>query len=163
AFSAGLDVIGHEMTHGVTQYTSNLNYQGESGALNESNSDIFGCTIEHWKQPDATKNIEIGETLGLQTSTGFRNIAHPGMGAPPQPAAKGDPNYYTGSQDNGGVHYNSGVPNNAWYLIMAGGTNDYTHKTVTNPLGWDQAIKVWYQAQTHYFTSSTNFAAAASA
>jgi Zn-dependent metalloprotease len=132
-FSGGLEVIGHELTHGVTQYTSNLIYQGESGALNESFSDIIGNTIENATNEPLSSNCfvvnpgtcndwVVAEDLILNntdTVAGFRNMA--------DPQEDNDPDHYSelinDPSDGGGVHTNSGVPNHAYYLLVVGGKN----------------------------------------
>lgn len=154
--SAGLDVVAHEFTHGVTERTSNLNYQGQSGALNESVSDIFGVFIEHSVKPDDAKNWIMGENIA-KTGTGLRDFKNPAAGQ--QPAAM--KNFVNTQQDNGGVHINSGIPNNAAYLMTMGGTNPATQTKVAFGIGWEKSEKLWYRANTKYFLSNTNFAQAA--
>ncbi len=126
--SGSLDVAGHEWTHAVTDFTSDLIYRDESGALNESFSDIMGNTIEFFADangldPTVTPDWLIGEDIYVPTDTdpGFRNMA--------DPREAGDPDHYNElvyigtSTDNGGVHTNSGVPNHAYYLLVNGGSN----------------------------------------
>lgn len=126
--SGDLDVVGHELSHGVTDATSDLIYQNESGALNEAFSDIMGTAIEfHY----GTGNWTIGEDIDI-LSNGFRNMANPGE--------DGDPSHYadryTGSSDNGGVHINSGIANHWFYLLVNGGQNaDPARATGTNVQG----------------------------
>ena len=114
-FSGDLDVVGHELTHGVTEATSNLIYQNESGALNEAFSDIMGTSIEYYY---GSGNWTIGEDITVG-SNGIRNMANPGE--------DGDPSHYadryTGTGDNGGVHINSGIANHWFYLLVDGGQN----------------------------------------
>jgi bacillolysin len=123
-----LDVVGHELTHAVTEFTSNLVYQNESGALNEAFSDIMGTSIEFYaesagKEPSTLREPEflVGEDFDLRgdTEPGFRNMADPGE--------DGDPSHYadryTGTSDNGGVHINSGIANHWFYLLVNGGQN----------------------------------------
>jgi thermolysin len=123
--SGGLDVVGHELTHGVTEFTSGLMIQDESGALNEAFSDIMGTNIEFFAatnrfDPAAAPDFLIGEDVFLSGGVpGLRNMA--------DPAEKGDPDHYSerqiGGGDNGGVHTNSGIPNHAYYLLVNGGRN----------------------------------------
>jgi bacillolysin len=123
--SGGLDVVTHELTHGVTEFTSGLIYQGESGALNESFSDILGNSSEFYAREGGldpeVADWQIGEDVYLprDDAPGFRNMA--------DPAEDGDPDYYseryTGKKDSGGVHINSGIPNHAYYLLVNGGRN----------------------------------------
>lgn len=148
--SAALDVVAHELTHAVITSTSNLRYQNQSGALNESVADIFGSIVEHEAQPDEKKNWLCGEDASLR-GTAFRDLAHP---APRQPDHMSK--YVNTTQDNGGVHINSGIPNNAFYLMTMGGANDTSKIEVARGLGWDKAAQVWYRAQVNYFMQNTN-------
>jgi len=113
--SGDLDVVGHELAHGVTEATSDLIYQNESGALNEAFSDMMGSSIEYFH---GTGNWTIGENIDIK-GDGFRNMANPN--------ADGDPSHYedryTGTSDNGGVHINSGIANHWYYLLVNGGQN----------------------------------------
>lgn len=156
--SAGLDVVAHEFTHGITEAESNLVYQGQSGALNEAVSDIFGAFIEHAAKPDPAKNWMMGEaiTIGLQASV-MRDFKNPATGQQPAHMT----NYRNTQQDNGGVHINSGIINNAAFLMTAGGTNPVSKTEVKFGIGWEKSEKLWYRASTQYFTQSTNFAQAA--
>ncbi len=156
--SAGLDVVAHEFTHGVTEKTSALVYKAQSGALNESVSDIFGVFIEHSFRPDPIKNWIMGENIAIG-GTGLRDFKNPATGQ--QPSAMSQ--YVNTQQDEGGVHTNSGIPNNAAYLMTMGGTNPATKTVVKFGLGWEKSEKLWYRANTKYFMSTTNFAQAAQA
>ena len=128
--SGGLDVIGHELTHGVTEFTSGLIYENESGALNEAFSDMMGNTTEFYAEqrgldPKAEPDWLIGEDVIPAgpvyggDEAGFRNMG--------DPEADGNPDHYSelyrGPNDNGGVHSNSGIPNHAYFLAVNGGTN----------------------------------------
>jgi len=127
SLSGGLDVDGHELTHGVTEHTSNLIYQDEPGALNESFSDIMGNTIEFYADaggldPAAEPDWLIGEDIIISRTDptpGFRNMG--------DPAQDGDPDHYVEyihtDADSGGVHSNSGISNHAYYLAVNGGQN----------------------------------------
>ena len=157
--SAGLDVVAHEFTHGVTEATSGLVYRTQSGALNESVSDIFGVFIEHSYRPDDAKNWTMGENISLKPGAGLRDFKNPA--AARQPAAMSQ--YVNTQQDEGGVHTNSGIPNNAAYLMTMGGTNPATKTVVKFGIGWEKAEKLWYRANTKYFLATTNFAQAAQA
>ncbi len=145
AFSGDLDVVGHELTHGVTEYTANLEYYGQSGALNESISDIFGNTIEG-------KNWMVGDAIYTPGVSGdaLRYMDDPTKGG--QPARMAD--YNNTSADNGGVHTNSGIPNKAYYLLAQGGT--FGGVNVTG-IGRSQSIQIVYRALTYYLTSTSNF------
>lgn len=113
--SGDLDVVGHELSHGVTEATSGLIYQNESGALNEAFSDMMGTAIEF---AYGTGNWTIGEDI-TPGANGIRNMANPNE--------DGDPSHYadryTGTGDNGGVHINSGIANHWFYLLVNGGQN----------------------------------------
>jgi bacillolysin len=124
--SGGLDVVSHEHTHGITDCTSDLVYQDESGALNEAFSDMLGDSAEYYAQanardPAVTPDWFIGEDVyvPLDAVVGFRNMA--------DPREDDDPDHYSerqiGGDDNGGVHSNSGIPNHAYYLLVNGGQN----------------------------------------
>lgn len=126
--SGDLDVVGHELTHGVTEATSNLIYQNESGALNEAFSDIMGTNIEF---ANNMGNWTIGEDITVG-SNGIRNMMDPGE--------DGDPSHYderyTGTSDNGGVHTNSGIINHWYYLLVMGGQNsDPNYRTGNSVTG----------------------------
>lgn len=155
--SAGLDVVAHEFTHGVTMSTSKLVYQGQPGALNESISDIFSSFIEHTYKPDDRNNWLTGETIGAGGA--IRDLSNP--------KAKGQPShmkeFVNTQQDNGGVHINSGIPNNAAYLMTMGGTNPYSKVVVGGKLGWEKSEKLWYEVETKYLMSTSDFKAAATA
>ena len=159
-FTISLDVIGHELTHGVTQHEANLVYSNQQGALNEAISDIFGSLVKQY-QRDQTADVAdwiIGE--GLFTANvkgvGIRSMKAPGtayndpvLGKDPQPAHMKD--YHTTSQDNGGVHINSGIVNHAFYVtaIEMGG------------YAWNKAGQIWYKTLTDKLNSNSNFQNAA--
>ena len=135
-FSADLDVVGHELSHGVTEATSNLIYQNESGALNESFSDMMGAAIEyHYYGASYDGLWTLGEDIGPEGSPyadGLRSFA--------DPTIYGDPSHYadlyTGTGDNGGVHTNSSISNHWFYLLVNGGQNvNPAHASGTNVQG----------------------------
>ena len=159
-FTIAVDVIGHELTHGVTQYMSNLDYQGQSGALNESFSDVFGSLVKQRKLNQTADQADwlIGEGLLTASVHGvaLRSMKAPGtayddpvLGKDPQPADMA--HYVNTTQDNGGVHINSGIPNHAFYLtaVASGG------------YAWEKAGKIWYAAGRDKFRSTTDFQGAA--
>ncbi|MEP6925177.1 MAG: M4 family metallopeptidase [Pyrinomonadaceae bacterium] len=154
-----LDICGHEMTHGVTERTAGLTYSNESGALNESMSDVMGTMVERYVRP-STWNWKIGEDAYTPGTAGDA------LRLMDNPHAVGDPDHYslryTGTSDNGGVHTNSSITNHTFYLIANGGTNRVSGVAVTG-IGPDNAAKIWYRALTVYMTSSTNFAGARTA
>lgn len=147
----GLDVCGHEMTHGVTGNSAGLNYSYESGALNESYSDIFGCCVEAFARP-TNNNWLIGEDVGT-----LRSMTNPS--AYGQPDTYLGTNWYTGTGDNGGVHTNSGVSNYWFYLLSQGGTgtNDFSVSYTVTGISRDSAAKIAYRALTVYYIPSTNY------
>ncbi len=165
-----LDIAGHEMTHGVTQYEANLTYSNESGALNESMSDVFGAMVELYARGGTVTSDtwKIGEQAYTPGTAGdaLRYMNNPHAKSGGGYTADDDPDHYseryTGTADSGGVHINSGIGNHAFYLAAAGGTHHLSGVTVTG-IGTTDAAKVWYRALTIYMTSSTNFAGARTA
>ena len=145
ALGRGLDVAGHEMSHGVVQATANLEYFGESGAMNESFADIFGAMIDR-------EDWLIGEDVVRNTafpSGALRNMMDPHNGAQTGDFARGwQPKHvdekFNGPEDNNGVHINSGIPNHAFYLFA-------------DAVGRDKAEQVFYRALTSYLTRSSGF------
>jgi len=161
--AGALDVVTHELSHGVTDYTSGLIYQGESGALNESFSDMIGTGSEFFFQTAGNGPLKADYLIGEDVITpgGLRSMANPG--------AYGDPDHYsrrfTGSQDNGGVHTNSGIPNQVYFLAIEGGTNRTSGRHVEGVGGAqrEQIEKVFYRAFTQLLPASANFATARAA
>ncbi|MDX3689614.1 M4 family metallopeptidase [Streptomyces europaeiscabiei] len=146
-FTIPIDVIGHELSHGVTQYTANLTYFGQPGALNESMSDVFGALIKQYTlgQTAAEADWLIGAGLLAPrvTGTALRSMKAPGtaydddvLGKDPQPATMDD--YVRTGRDNGGVHINSGIPNHAFYLAA----------TALGGYAWERAGRIWYDVLT---------------
>jgi len=166
--SGSLDVVAHELTHGVTSSSSNLIYLNESGALNEAFSDIMGTAVEFYFQ---TPGAGIGQADYLIGEDSFRT---PGGGlngvrSMVSPLAFGDPDHYsiryTGPQDNGGVHINSGIVNQAYYLAVQGGTNA-TSKLSVQGVGVanrEQIEKAFYRAFVFLLPASANFSTARAA
>ncbi|MEZ5428876.1 MAG: M4 family metallopeptidase [Pyrinomonadaceae bacterium] len=164
-----LDICGHEMTHGVTERTANLTYSGESGALNESMSDVFGAMVELYARGSLTSNVwKIGEDAYTPGTSGdaLRYMDNPHAAPNSGFTSDDDPDHYseryTGSSDNGGVHINSGIGNKVFYLVAVGGTHHLSGVTVTG-VGTNAAEKIWYRALTVYMTSGTNFSGARTA
>lgn len=153
-----LDVCAHEVSHGLTSNTSNLMYQNESGALNESYSDIFGASIENFARP-TNWNWKIGEDL-TNNGNGLRTMANPNQFGDPD--TYGGTNWYTGTADNGGVHTNSGVSNYWYYLLTQGGsgTNDIGNAFSVTGIGFNSASRIAFRALTVYYTPTTNYATA---
>jgi len=149
-----LDICGHEITHGLTTNTANLDYQNESGALNEGFSDIFGTCIEWYAKPPLTPNWAIGEDIGAA----FRNMSNPNNFS--QPDTYLDEYWYTGTGDNGGVHTNSGVLNYWFYLIAHGGsgTNYNGDSYSVTGITIDTAATIAFRALTVYLTNTSVYA-----
>jgi bacillolysin len=155
-FSAADDVAAHELTHAVTEYTANLFYYMQSGALNESYSDIFGETVD-------LLNGAGTDTPGVRWQLGedvpgfgaIRDMANPTLFN--DPGKLSDAEFHCGGDwrlDLGGVHHNSGVPNRAYSLMVDGGS--YNGQTVTG-IGLTKAGKIQYRALAHYLTSASDF------
>jgi Zn-dependent metalloprotease len=155
-FTISLDVIGHELTHGVSQYEAALEYQGQSGALNESLSDVFGTLVKQYALKQTADNADwlIGAGLFTKKVKGvaLRSMKEPGrayddptIGKDSQPAHMKD--YVNTSSDNGGVHINSGIPNHAFYLtaMEIGGK------------AWESAGKIWYITLRDRLRENSNF------
>ena len=166
-----LDIAGHEMTHGVTQFSANLTYANESGALNESMSDVFGAMVESYSRGGVVdaNTWKIGEqtyTPGNGTGDALRYMDNPHLAGNGGYTSDDDPDHYaeryTGTADSGGVHINSGIGNKAFYLAVAGGTHHRSGVTVTGT-GASNAARIWYRALTVYMTSGTNFSGARTA
>ncbi|MGB8702967.1 MAG: M4 family metallopeptidase [Thermosynechococcaceae cyanobacterium] len=161
-FTISIDVIGHELTHGVTQYEAGLIYQDQPGALNESFSDVFGSLVKQRSLNQTADQADwlIGAGLlapGVQ-GVALRSMKAPGtayddrvLGKDPQPAHLKD--YYPGRDDNGGVHINSGIPNHAFYLAA----------TEIGGYAWDKTGKIWYLALRDRLRSRAGFKRAAHA
>jgi Zn-dependent metalloprotease len=156
-FTIALDVIGHELTHGVTGSEVNLRYLNQSGALNESVSDVFGSLIKQYvlKQTAATADWLIGAGLLTFPDQALRSMKAPGtaydndvMGKDPQPA---DMQHYVDTgEDNGGVHLNSGIPNHAFFLAA----------TAIGGNAWEKAGQIWYDTvRDKSLKPTANFAA----
>ncbi len=142
SFADSLDVLAHEWAHGITQFTADLDYYSQSGALNEHFSDVFGSVITQYAEGQDADNADwlIGdEIMGPQLyGEALRSMAAPGtaynhplIGKDPQPDHMKD--YYAGPADNQGVHINSGIPNKAFYLVAM-------------DIGTQKAAGIWYHA-----------------
>lgn len=151
-----LDVVAHEFTHGLTDYTSDLVYQDEPGSLNEAMSDIFGKALEWYVTPEEF-NWLIGDIFILGNSRPFRNMQDPNL--------ESHPKYYKGNfwhtveSDNGGVHTNSGVLNYWFYLITEGGQgiNEKGDSFDIQGLGMENALKVPFQMQRAYLLKTSQY------
>lgn len=146
-FTASLSVLGHELSHGLVQYTSNFVYRGQSGALNESVCDVFGALVEQHRAGQSVEEASwlIGEGLFTDAVEGaaLRSLAAPGtafdddvIGKDPQPAHIDG--FIDTTDDHGGGHLNSGIPNHAFYLVAAelGGH------------AWERAGRIWFDTVT---------------
>jgi Zn-dependent metalloprotease len=146
------DVAAHELTHGVTDYTSQLLYEDQSGAMNEGFSDIWGEFIDLTNGRGSDTEADrwyMGEDLPDGPGRYMKDPTVFGS-----PDRVGSRYYYTGTGDNGGVHYNSGVINKLCYLITDGDTfNGYT----VEGIGLDKAAKLFYECQAHLLTQSSDF------
>ncbi|QPZ37167.1 M4 family metallopeptidase [Paramicrobacterium chengjingii] len=146
-FTVSLSIIGHELTHGVTELTAALRYSGQSGALNESLSDVFGSLVEQYAKSQTVDEASwlIGEGLFTDAVNGeaLRSLKAPGtaydddvLGKDPQPSTMSG--YVESQDDNGGVHINSGIPNHAFYILA----------TSLGGRAWDTAGVIWYRTLT---------------
>jgi Zn-dependent metalloprotease len=146
------DVVGHEITHGVTQYTSNLIYSYQSGAINESFSDVWGEFIDQ-TNGSGNDSPSVKWMLGEDTPLGvIRSMSNPTTYSHPDKMSS--PYFYTGSGDNGGVHINSGVNNKAAYLMVDGST--FNGRTIIG-IGLNKTAAVYYEAQVYHLTMGANY------
>jgi len=156
-FTTSVDVIGHELTHGVTGSEVNLTYLRQSGALNESVSDVFGSLVEQYvlKRSTAAARWVGGARLLTVSGQALRSMKDPGsaydnnlMGKDPQPGTMAG--YVQTGEDNGGVHTNSGIPNHAFFLVA----------TAIGGNAWEKAGQIWYDTiRDKSLKPSANFAA----
>jgi Zn-dependent metalloprotease len=155
-FTIALDVIGHELTHGVTQFEAKLTYSQQPGALNESMSDVFGSLVKQYNLQQAATAADwlIGQGLLTENVKGvaLRSMKAPGtayddpvLGKDPQPGHMKD--YVNTLSDNGGVHINSGIPNHAFYIIA----------TELGGYAWEKAGRIWYVTLKDKLTASSKF------
>ena len=161
-FTKPIDVIGHELSHALTERTANLTYQGQSGALNESMSDVFGACVKqrHLGQDAASADWLVGEGIFVAGIEGraLRSMDAPGtayddpqLGKDPQVGDMAD--YVDTTDDNGGVHTNSGIPNRAFALAATAVGGD----------SWSGAGQIWFDALTSGLAADTDFATFAAA
>ena len=155
-FTRSLDVIGHELAHGVTQFTSGLNYQDQSGELNESVSDVFGVLVKQrllGQSADQADWLIGADLLGPDVKgVAIRSMAAPGtayddprLGRDPQPGHMRD--YVDTQDDNGGVHINSGIPNKAFHVVA----------TTLGGNAWEAAGQVWFDTITGDISADCDF------
>ncbi|MCP4424582.1 MAG: M4 family metallopeptidase [Chloroflexi bacterium] len=161
-FTIAIDIIGHELTHGVTQHEANLVYRDQPGALNESMSDVFGVLVKQRVLSHLAREADWLVGAGLFTTNvngvALRSMKEPGtayndpvLGKDPQPGHMDD--YQSVSYDNGGVHINSGIPNRAFYVAAY----------ELDGFAWEKMGRCWYDALTNRLASTSNFQAAANA
>ena len=159
-FTVAIDIIGHELTHGVTQFEANLVYRNQPGALNESFSDVFGSLVKQRVNNQTATEADwlIGEGLFTSNVNGnaIRSMKNPGsayddpvIGKDPQPGHMND--YVDTTSDNGGVHINSGIPNKAFYEVAM----------VLGGFAWEKAGKIWYVTLRDKLNQTSNFQEAA--
>ena len=162
--SGALDIVAHELAHGVTDFTSALLYMDESGALNEAFSDVIGVGTEYYAEPFYQDGAGVADYLigeDVIEPGGIRSLA--------DPQRFGDPDHYSlrflGTEDNGGVHTNSLIPGHAYYLAIEGGTNRVSGLTVSGvgAANREQMEQVFYRAFTVLMTRNADFAAARAA
>jgi Zn-dependent metalloprotease len=155
-FTIAIDIVGHELTHGVTQFEAKLQYFQQSGALNESMSDVFGSLVKQYQLQqlagEADWIIGAGLLTGNVNGVGIRSMKAPGtayddpvLGKDPQPGHMRD--YVNTINDNGGVHINSGIPNRAFYVtaVELGG------------FAWERAGQIWYVTLRDKLTATSRF------
>jgi Zn-dependent metalloprotease len=159
-FTIALDVIGHELSHGVIQHEANLDYEGQPGALNESFADVLGTLVRQRALAQTAAQADWLVGRGLFTSrvrgVALRSLRAPGtaydddvLGRDPQPAHMRD--YADGEFDNGGVHINSGIPNHAFYRAAA----------AIGGFAWERAGRIWYVALRDTLRPGADFGRAA--
>jgi Zn-dependent metalloprotease len=159
-FTICTDVIAHELTHGITQFTANLVYLNQPGALNESFSDVFGSLAQQRSRGQTARNADWIIGKGLLTTNvngvGLRSMKEPGtayndpvLGKDPQPGTM--QGYVNTTSDNGGVHINSGIPNHAFYLTAY----------ELDGYAWEKAGRIWYVTLRDRIGANTNFQEAA--
>jgi Zn-dependent metalloprotease len=155
-FTRALDVIGHELCHGVIQHEAELQYRDEAGALNESFADVFGSLVKQHRRRQTVQEADwlVGGDLFLPgiNARGIRSMKEPGtayddpvLGKDPQPGHMRD--YVRTLEDNGGVHLNSGIPNRAFYEL-ASRLKGYA---------WEKAGRIWYATLTRKLRPASNF------
>jgi Zn-dependent metalloprotease len=155
-FTIAIDIIGHELTHGVTQFEAKLQYFQQPGALNESMSDVFGSLVKQYRLQQIASEADWIIGAGLLTpnvnGVGIRSMKAPGtayddpvLGKDPQPGHMKD--YVNTINDNGGVHINSGIPNRAFYItaMELGG------------FAWERAGQIWYVTLRDKLTATSKF------
>ncbi len=165
-FAAGFDVVAHELSHGVTQYTSGLIYRNESGALNEAFSDMMGRSAKSFFHPGGSLQPNVEYLLGADVFVPYLPGSVAGLRNMATPIQFGDPDHYSlryiGPDDNGGVHTNLTIATHAFYLAIEGGTNRVSHLTVqgVGNQNREQIEKVFYRGFTSLLPPDATFSVA---
>jgi Zn-dependent metalloprotease len=165
-FAAAFDVVAHEYSHAVTSYSSNLVYLNESGALNESFSDVMAVGAEFYLAASGRSSRPADYILGEDAFTPVSPGARVGTRSLPDPLSYGYPDHYSvryqGPQDGGGVHINSSIPNHAFYLAIEGGTNRTSRLAVqgVGAANREQIERIFYRGFTSFLTANATFAQA---
>ncbi len=146
--AGSLDVTAHEIQHGITQFTANLIYENQSGALNEAYSDIMACMVD---DDDWT----VGEEITIASPGYLRNLANPSLGLSSLPSKMSEYRNMSNTEDGdwGGVHINMSIPSRAAYLIADGLDNE----GLGTPIGRDKTAKIFYRALTQYLSAYSQF------
>ena len=154
SFTTDIDIVAHELTHGIIDFESDLVYRDQSGALNESFADVFGIMVKQWANRTRArksdwligKNILIGKRYSLRSmkAPGTAYINHPDIGTDPQPGVYKD--FIKTKMDDGGVHLNSGIPNYAFFITAF----------ELSGFSWEKAGQIWYAALTDRRTLKKN-------
>jgi len=166
------DVTAHELGHAVCEYTADLAYQRESGAMNEGFSDIWGAVVEHKYAPEK-QNFLIGEDITIASPGHLRSMSNPKVALSPQPDTYRGINWKAATVEEGcttpvggsfgndycGVHTNSGVLNHWFYILVMGktGTNDLGKSYSVTGIGWDKAEKIVYKLESTYLTANSTY------
>jgi len=165
-YAGALDIVAHELTHAVTSHTSNLIYRNESGALNEAFSDMMGKSVEFFFHPHGSGIGEADYVIGKDVIRASRPGTRNGIRSMENPGLYGNPDHYSrlyrGTADRGGVHHNSGIPNQAFYLAIEGGTNRTSGVTVqgVGAANREQIEKVFFRAFTVHMPANATFSTA---
>ena len=170
--AGAIDIAAHELTHAVTNSTSDLDYRSESGALNEAFSDMMGKSVEFFYHPLGDSVGQADYTIGKDIARGDPGVLH-GIRSMANPRLYGDPDHYsayrrlpiTEAGDWGGVHTNSGIPNHAFYLAIEGGTNRTSGLAVqgVGAANREQIEKVFFRAFTLLMPRTSSFSTARAA
>jgi len=144
--TGSLDVAAHEMTHGVIEHTANLIYENQPGALNESFADVFAVMVDR-------DDWLLGEDITIPSPGHLRSMSNPADGLPPQPTRMSEYENLPNTDDYGGIHTNSGIPNRAAYLIAEG----LTVESLGTSIGRGDTEQIYYRALTTYLTASSTF------